>query len=299
MSSIRDCKTKLPLPALWRALWPAAEGPHEGRVSQMVRAAWREERSGSVSVKSDAGGWRWYDHGDKQGGDEIHLIMLARACDRREAIKIYHELAGVQPEAREKKPVSGWLKDSKLVATYDYRTVDGALVFEKLRFEPGPDGAKKTFLVRRPAREGMAQGQKIAKRDPRTGKWWLWTREGLPPMLYRMEEWHARPDRRLWVVEGEKDADTLRGLGELATTAPDGAGKWTDEFSQQLRGRRVLLCGDSDAKGVEHVLLVGERLAAAGCDVQVVDWQRLGVAPGEKCDATDFLQAESQEEKNL
>jgi len=296
MSTILACKSKLPLPDLWRVLWPGSEGPAVGRRQQMVRAAWREERSGSVNVSDSNGVWRWYDHGEKHGGDEIHLIMQARACTVPEAIRLYHELAGIAPEVRERKAgAGGWLKDAKLVATYDYRTADGALVFEKLRYEPGPDGAKKTFLIRRPAKEGMSQGSKVAKRDHKTGRWWLWSRHGLPPLLYRMEEWSSRPERLLWLVEGEKDADALRARGELATTAPDGAGKWNPEFTRALAGRKVVLCGDNDRPGVEHVAMVGRELAPVAAELRVVDWPALGVGDG-KCDAAGWLGAASDSE---
>ena len=73
-------------------------------------------------------------------------------------------IAGCDPG--DKAAVTGWLKDhglinsdsgngtkgshSRIVAEYDYRNIDGEVVFQVVRMEPGKNGKPKNFLQRRP-----------------------------------------------------------------------------------------------------------------------------------------------------
>jgi hypothetical protein len=48
----------------------------------------------------------------------------------------------------------------------------------------------------------------------------------------------------VYVVEGEKCADAVRGLGLCATTASEGAGKWAADLNEWFRGRIVRVIPD-------------------------------------------------------
>lgn len=62
----------------------------------------------------------------------------------------------------------------------------------------------------------------------------------------------------VWLVEGEKDALTLIGLGLCATTNVSGAGAWTEAYTASLAGARLVLGLDRDPAGWKR----GEHLAA-------------------------------------
>jgi hypothetical protein len=65
----------------------------------------------------------------------------------------------------------------------------------------------------------------------------------------------ADPNVVVNVTEGEKDADTLRRLGFVATTNPGGAAQWNDDCTAWLRilgVRRVVLHEDNDTAGRER-----------------------------------------------
>ena len=86
----------------------------------------------------------------------------------------------------------------------------------------------------------------------------------------------------IWVVEGEKDADKLNdlfrheyGREDRATTAPMGAGKWRPEYSESLRGAHVVICGDADAAGWQHVHIVHRSLLGVAASVRVLDVESL------------------------
>jgi hypothetical protein len=73
----------------------------------------------------------------------------------------------------------------------------------------------------------------------------------------------------VFIVEGEKDADTINGLnlpGVSATTNSFGAGKWKTEHTSQLLevGGTISVIGDTDAAGQEHVQKVLATFAELG-----------------------------------
>src|SRR5262245_43434356 len=133
------------------------------------------------------------------------------------------------------------------VAIFDYEDEFGRRLFQVLRFEP--PGRPKTFRQR----TGPDQVE--------------WSIEGVRRVLFKLPELVAEiaEGRVIFVVEGEKDVLILRKHGVPATTKPMGAvtediqakGKrWLGEYSETLRGADVVLCGDNDAPGREHMRIV-------------------------------------------
>jgi hypothetical protein len=116
-------------------------------------------------------------------------------------------------------------RDLAFVCWYDYKDAGGAVIYRKLRFRHA-DGPGKTFIQVTPAKDG----------SPR----WEFGRasNGVGEALYNLPEVlaAARAGGEVWIVEGEKDADTARALGLAATTNADGAGHWRPELAGALRG---------------------------------------------------------------
>jgi hypothetical protein len=236
-----------------------------------------------MSVTLEGELYIWFDHGQGVGGDEVKAIMLMRGCSKEEAIALYHEVAGVSPMSAKRPGKKG--DEWKVVATYDYLDAEGRLLHQTVRLDP------KDFRQRRPSIAGAHQGGKSAKVDRETGRYWLWTLDGIEPVLYHLPGLiKASPLTDIWIVEGEKDADALFPHA-LSTTAPMGAKKWRASYTETLRGRKIVLCGDSDAVGFGHLIAVGQALAAAGCAIEVMDWA--AVVPkdrlSEKWDAYRWL----------
>lgn len=146
-------------------------------------------------------------------------------------------------------------KKPKLILqdTYDYRDADGNLLFQKQRFIDDGTG-KKTFRQRRP--------------DGRGG--WEHSLGDTPKVLYNLPAVTnaIAHDQWVWVVEGEKDADTVNNLGYTATTMPGGAGKWLSIHTDALAGGKVVVIADNDEVGLEHARLVERELTRAGCTVK-------------------------------
>jgi hypothetical protein len=118
----------------------------------------------------------------------------------------------------------------EIVAVYDYYDLDGVLVAQKVRF------SNKTFRWRSPGAQ------------PNSWRWRL--SDGQQPRLYRLPELIGA--RLVFLVEGEKAADTLHLLGLASTCAPYGASTWTPGFTEDLIavGRpQVVLCLITTALG--------------------------------------------------
>ena len=156
----------------------------------------------------------------------------------------------------------------KLTHTYDYRDAEGVLLFQKQRFVDAE--GKKTFRQRRPDGDG-----------------WVYSLGATPKVLYRLPQVLAAvaANEMVFVVEGEKDADTLVALGHTATTMPGGAGKWLDIHTEALAGADVWVVRDNDEVGAKHAGEVCDRLRAAGVTVTLV------APPSAHKDVTDFFDA--------
>lgn len=154
------------------------------------------------------------------------------------------------------------------VATYEYEDEVGKVLFQVRRFQP--PGQHKTF------RQGtVVDGRFKAGMD------------GVRRVPYRLPEvLKARENgETIVVVEGEKDVETLRGLGKTATCNPMGAGKWLPEYSALMAGSDVVVIRDNDDPGIKHSRQVRESLMMNDCRVRVFE-----CASGHK-DITDHIKA--------
>jgi replicative DNA helicase len=181
--------------------------------------------------------------------------------------KVTEAKANGQATANQTKTACGW---SRIVATYDYTDERGQLLFQVVRYEPGFDGEPKTFRQRRPnGKDRWINGLGDVRR-----------------VLYRLPQLvDDSHDRLVFVVEGEKDADALAGLGLLATTNAMGAGKWRPEYNETLRDRYVIILPDNDKPGREHAIAVAKSVAGVAASVKIIELPDLP----DKGDVSDWL----------
>jgi hypothetical protein len=211
---------------------------------------------GSLSINTARG--LWHDHEQNYGGGVLDLICRETGCDRRGAAD-WMKLRGFMRD--EPQPTGR----SRIVATYDYRTEAGELLFQVCRMEP------KDFRQRRP--------------DGRGG--WTWSTRGVRRVPYRLPELvKADPGAVVYICEGEKDADRLAKLGLVATTNPGGAGKWPDDFAGYFTGRRVAVLADNDDAGRDHAATVRDNLRRGGVQAAVLPLPDLPP----KGDVSDWLE---------
>jgi putative DNA primase/helicase len=159
-----------------------------------------------------------------------------------------------------------------IVANYDYTDERGELLYQVVRYEP------KDFRCRRPDGAGG----------------WVHNLDGVRVVPYRLHE--LAEAERVLIVEGEKDADALAGLGLVATCNHGGAGKWREEHTRALVGAavpEVVVFRDNDRPGAAHQDAVARSCAASGLRVKVLpdlpDLPPLREKHGE--DVSDWLAA--------
>lgn len=175
-------------------------------------------------------------------GDRV-LLKCHAGCDTNEVLRAM-ELA--HSDLFPPKPV-----ERRIVATYPYTDEKGAPLFEVLRYEP------KDFRQRHRGPNGE----------------WVWKMNGVRRVLYRLPELVAASAKgaEVWVVEGERDVETLRKAGLTATCNPGGAGKWRPEYAAAFKGASaVYVIPDNDDPGRAHAQAVATALADVVPVVKVV-----------------------------
>jgi hypothetical protein len=190
--------------------------------------------------------------------------MLLRKCDR----------AAARRELRtwlKGKTSGGEATRGKIVETYDYTDETGVVLKQVVRFSP------KGFSQRKPDGKGG----------------WIGYVRGVRDVPYRLSE--VLRAQTVFVVEGEKDVESLRARGLVATTNAGGAGKWPDNFGKYLAGKETIILPDNDPAGQDHVQKVARNLHGFATSVRLLELP--GLAP--KGDVTDWFRAGNTVEKLL
>jgi 5S rRNA maturation endonuclease (ribonuclease M5) len=165
----------------------------------------------------------------REDGGKI-LLHCHAGCAQRDVIAAL-KARGLWQTA---PPMRTWAK--RIVATYDYTDERSELLYQIVRFEP------KGFSQRYPDGNGG----------------WIWKKHPRQ-VLYHLSEVLESPI--VFLVEGEKDVETLRAWGFCATCEAGGAKvEWLPTFSESLRGREVILIPDADQPGRARVLKIARAL---------------------------------------
>ncbi len=156
------------------------------------------------------------------------------------------------PESN-KKPKTQLRKE----ATYVYEDADGTPVMQVIRFKD--EDGNKTFRQQR-----HENGE------------WVWGTQNIKKPLYKLPEVlkQISEDGVVYVVEGEKDVQTLERLGKVATCNPGGAGgegqdKWLSNHTESLANSKVIIIADNDTAGFAHASHVAAELRKVDSKVKV------------------------------
>lgn len=173
-----------------------------------------------------------------------------------------------------------WLKERGLIhkikkealpkvetAAYRYTDENGKLVFTVKKYTDTEGG--KTF------RQFDSQGKSGLPKSLKGGK--LKPIYNLPAVIKA---------KTVYLVEGEKDADTLKYLGFTATTNAGGAGKWQEASLKWLVGKKVVILPDQDTVGQAHMHSIALALTKLGQTAYTVDLSPLE----DKEDVTNYFE---------
>ena len=190
---------------------------------------------------------------------------------------------------------SGWTADTEQLAEYDYyqKNQSGNWTYDyTVERGRGPDGEKAIRQWRSVKPEDLiisrSNGEKVDDKNSRIlnigeGRKRFW--------LYRSLELEASDKSAVvWLCEGERDTETLRKLGFVATTSPGGAGKFKDCFALQLQGRRIVALPDNDDSGRKHMAEAYCMAKPLAADFRIIElWKAWPEIP-EGGDVTDWLE---------
>ena len=148
------------------------------------------------------------------------------------------DLNGVRPIPNIKAILARSFGFGEAVTTtiYDYRDADGRYLYSKVRFEGGELPEKQLrYAVISSDRTHFDTG-----------------RGNTPATLYNLPAMMkaAEAGETVYIVEGEKDVETLRERGFTATTAGS-VSDWKPEFAQFFTGMRVVILPDNDDPGMD------------------------------------------------
>ena len=238
------------MPDVARHFW----GEPNPRHSSKKELRWGTNGARSVDVAKGT----WFDHEAGEGGGVLDFLKRERVGDPWEWLREHGYGNASNGRAN---------SQHKIVASYDYTDEFGTLLFQVCRLAP------KTFRQRRPDGKGG----------------WIWNLEGVTRVLYRLPDLMEALalERRVFVVEGEKDVETLARLGIVATCNPGGAGKWRDAYADQLAGADVVVLPDHDKAGRDHAEAVARSLAGKAARIRLLELPGLP----DKGDATDWFAA--------
>ena len=236
--------------------------------AEKVAGGWRcplgrnhehDDRKPSFSIFRDGGRTAARCHTPKCGlaGSPVSVAAAVWGVELPEAARRLAEAIGFAP-------AGNCGRDREIVTTYPYVNADGELLYEVVRFAP------KGFAQRRPDGNGG----------------WIWKLNDVPRVLFRLPAVRRAiaAGKRVFIVEGEKDAHAIEAAGYTATCNPGGAGKWRPEHTEALRGANVVVVADRDEAGYAHARTIALALEGVARRVVVVE-----AAEGK--DATDHLGA--------
>jgi RecA-family ATPase len=244
---------------------------------------------GSLSVDLRKG--TFYDHEAGEGGGVLDLIERVKGLhgrDREEWVgdrfpHVITDRPKTNGRAAKAKPLG------KEVAHYDYTDEAGSLLFQVVRFEP------KTFRQRH-----------------REGDRWVWGARGIRQVPYRLTDLleAIAQEHVIFVVEGERDVETVIAKGAPATCNAGGAGKWLDSLNDYFRDADVVVIPDNDPQarnpkgelrfhddgrpvypGQDHARAVCANLAEVARRVRYLDLKAAWPQCPPKGDASDFFAA--------
>lgn len=162
----------------------------------------------------------------------------------------------------------------RIEAIYNYHAPDGRYLYSKVRFE----GKEIRYVTI----------------DQKTDSY-QYCKQRNQACLYRLPELIRAVQNGyvIYIVEGEKDVETLRNLGYTATTA-GGVKDWRREYASYFTGARIVILPDNDEPGL---LLKEKIMGDLKHFAHSIRWTV--TSQEDKGDVTDYLIKEGHSRKDL
>lgn len=236
-----------------------------GSGQYICRCPAHDDQRASLSIK------------DETGSSGRILLYCHAGCSTNQILAaVGKTIDAIQPANAKKENPEPWEKN--LVAEYQYHDADGRYLYSKLRYL-GQGADSKLIRYARISNGKYQQGKGDCN-----------------PVLYRLPELlkAIKAGRRVYLVEGEKDAETLRKFGMTATTA-GGTSDWKRHFSDYFIGAsEVIIIADRDEPGQKLAKQISKDLRSVVYDHRIITPSGLNHG-----DVTDYLNEEGGDIEQL
>jgi len=214
------------------------------KVTPLTPTSWaaqcpaHEDRKPSLTITDGGDKCLMHCHGGCSNNDILGVLAL-QPRDMFNKDTAADDLSWIVPQPRPLPTTETHDEDA-----YVYQDAKGAIVGRVLR-KPGKKFTQQAFN----------DGQ------------WLPSLNGVKLPLYNLVALLARKDETVYLVEGEKDANTLMVLGHLAITNAGGVNGWRPDMTEHLTGRTVVIIADNDKPGLERAQRLLDDIATVAASV--------------------------------
>lgn len=165
----------------------------------------------------------------------------------------------------------------KIEAVYNYVSCNGTYAFTKIRLE----GKKLLY--------GMLENERFTYGLPRNTP-----RKSLKAIYGNVRALNKAisEDRYIFVVEGEKDTDTLTKQGYVAFTY-GGVNDWQEDFTELVKGANVVILADNDSPGIAVANTILKDIQPVVKSAKII----VPMPDVPKADITDYFEAGHSKEE--
>lgn len=251
------------------------------------------EKTGSFSLKEINGKGYYKCFGCSHSGDAINFVQEKEGCDFVTALKKVCEINGRTLELEDNNTnatntkslerIKNILKDEVMYDkdhkpyyfenVYFYKDKDGSIVNAKVKYRASDNS--KTFRCKG-----------ISLKDNS----YIFTQDTQIQVIYNLPLVSSaiKEQKEVFLVEGEKDCDTLVALGYTATCFPSNGNykKYIDTF----KGATIIAITDNDEAGENHLIEWIEFLEEVVKNFYVINLPNIDKV-GNKADITDWFNA--------
>lgn len=220
----------------------------------------REDKDPSLSISvGETGKIILYDH----GGDSTENIVAKVGLTMRDLFAS-NGVPGSGPKGPD--------PERKVVAIYEYLDVNGKTVGRKIRYAP------KGFIWQAKNLDGSYDYHKP---------------KNVPP--YNVAA--LKNSEVVFLVEGEKDVDTLTKYGLPAVSLPDGArqGRWPVEYTKYFSDKVIIILPDNDEVGITYAKAAFKALKPTNYNIGIFYLSNWWPEIPEKGDVSDYIEAKGDE----
>ena len=186
--------------------------------------------------------------------DEIIEAVMPKGCNGQS--KNGNENANIQAKKPKKeKDLIAYeenYKERNWVTEYPYRDANGNIIYRVVRAKDR--NGKKYFVPH------VWNSEK---------KLWITGFNGVHKVPYRLNEVLQSQDK-VFIVEGEKDADRCCDYGLTASTNPGGSNGWKPEFAQWFKDREIIVMPDQDEAGEKWLTKVCDSLSGVARSISIL-----------------------------